>query len=183
MSDKEILGEAQKIYNDVSEWLKYAETKNAGIFAVWTAFLIGMATSEIYWNLHISIQIILLFPLLLGLMLTTLTFLPFLNRIPFLKQMCYRKYKGTRNLKNIVFYQDIFVAAGYKEDRTEAVEEYRSLFSQKVGHIVQGELIDEYLQQIVDVSTVAIVKIYLFGLSIRYVFILLWMVMIGFLVA
>ncbi len=183
MSDKEILEEVQKIYNDVSEWLKYAETKNAGIFAIWTAFIIGMVTSEIYWELHISIQIILLFPLLLGLMFTTLTFLPFLNRIPFLKQMCYKKYKGTRNLKNIMFYQDIFVVAGYQDDRTEAVEKYRRLFSQKVGRIVQGELIDQYFQQIVDVSTVAIMKIYLFGLSVRYVFILLLMVMVRFLIA
>ncbi len=163
--------------------MEYTETKNAGIFAVWTAFLIGMVTSEIYWELHISIQIMLFFPLLLGLMLTTLTFLPFLDRIPFLKQMCYRKYRGTRNLKNIVFYQDIFVGAGYKDNRTEAVEEYRRLFSQKVGRIVQGELIEQYFQQIVDVSTVAIMKIYLFGISIRYVFVLLLMVMIGFLIA
>lgn len=183
MNDREILEEVQKIYNDISEWLKYAETKNAGVFAVWTAFLIGIVTSDIYWGLHIYIQILVLFPLLFGLMLTTLTFLPFLNRISFLKQMCYRKYKGTRNLKNIVFYQDVFVAIGHKEDRTEAVEEYRRLFSQKVGHIVQGDLIDEYLQQIVDVSTVAIMKIYLFGISIRYIFILLLMVIIGFLIA
>ncbi|MBS6161140.1 MAG: hypothetical protein KIC52_07800 [Firmicutes bacterium] len=183
MSDKEILEEVQKIYNDISEWLKYAETKNAGVFAVWTAFLIGIATSDIYWELHIYIQILLLFPLLFGLMLTTLTFLPFLNRISFLKQMCYRKYKGTRKQKNILFYQDVFVAAGYKEDRSEAVEEYRKLFSKKVGRIVQGELVDEYFQQIVDVSTVAIIKIYLFGISVRYIFILLLIVIIGFIIA
>ena len=82
-----------------------------------------------------------------------------------------------------MFYQDVFVAAGYKEDRSEAVEEYRKLFSKKVGRIVQGELVDEYFQQIVDVSTVAIIKIYLFGISVRYIFILLLIVIIGFIIA
>lgn len=31
------LDEVQKIYNDVSEWLKFAEAKHAGLFAIWIA--------------------------------------------------------------------------------------------------------------------------------------------------
>lgn len=35
--NKDVLEELRSIYNDVSEWLKFAETKHAALLAGWTA--------------------------------------------------------------------------------------------------------------------------------------------------
>ena len=49
-NETETMQEIQNIYTDVSEWLKFAEAKHAGLFAVWTAVLIAVMSIDGFFD-------------------------------------------------------------------------------------------------------------------------------------
>lgn len=106
------LDEVQKIYNDVSEWLKFAEAKHAGLFAIWIALLIGVVSTDLFSTLNMTLQVIIIIVILLGSSINLFSFVPFLNRFVWLKNHCFKKYSSIG--ENVVFYQSIFVKT-YKD--------------------------------------------------------------------
>lgn len=60
------LDEVQKIYNDVSEWLKFAEAKHAGLFAIWMALLIGIVSTDLFLMLNMPLKVMIIIVILLG---------------------------------------------------------------------------------------------------------------------
>lgn len=80
--------ELQKIYTDVSEWLKYAEAKHAGLFAVWIAVLGVLVSWNGFSGLEIRLKALLVITVCIGIMIEVFAFWPFLNRFNFIKKWC-----------------------------------------------------------------------------------------------
>lgn len=167
MEKEKLVEELRAINNDVSEWLKFGEAKHAGVFAVWTALVIAIISSETYWRQDNEIKMIIIIPLI-GILISCLAFLPFTNRIAVIKGLCYIKYKNIKS-ENILFYQNIFIVAGCEKDRKMGIDNYKKLLKRNYEIEMEGELIDNYIQQIIDISTVATIKFYLFNWSIKYI--------------
>lgn len=165
------LEELQKIYTDVSEWLKYAETKHAGLFAVWTAFLIAMLSIDEFYKISITLRIAALIIVCIGMGIDLLSFLPFTNRVDFLRKRCYKKYSSYHG--NVVFYQTIYVdtfCTKEEKNSENSVSKYKKILEGKKLQGLDEPLIQDYMQQIIEVSAVGIIKIYLFNIAIKYAF-------------
>lgn len=182
-SDVNILEEVQKIYSDVSEWLKFLEAKHAGTFAVWTALLIAVITSDFYSSLTILWKTIFILPILLGSLINLVSFIPFLNKCKYFKKKAYNKYKDCTD--NAVFYQAIFVKSypGELNESSSAVAKYIEILKTHFGIEIQDTLTIDYVKQIVDVSTVATIKAYLFSVSVTYTLLIIVIVMAGMIIA
>lgn len=167
MSDKECLEELQKIYTDVSEWLKYAEAKHAGLFAVWIAVLGVLVSWNGFSGIEISLKVSLIIVVCVGIMIEVFAFWPFLNRINFVKKWCYKKYSNFGG--NVVFYQSIFVDTYSENNISESIDKYKVILQSK-NMEVNNELMGDYVRQIIEVSTVGTIKIYLFNIATTYIF-------------
>ena len=180
-----MLEELQKIYTDVSEWLKFIETKHAAVFAVWTAMLIAVLSIDAFWDLELYKMILILIPLFVGIIINLLAFMPFLNRWTCLKEHCYKIYDNNQSMcNNRVFYQSIFVQTYVSGQGTDAaVVKYKNLFQSSSDSFWQEVLAEDYMRQIVEVSTVATIKVYLFGISVKYLFGILVLIMAGLIIA
>lgn len=167
-----MLEEIQKIYNDVSEWLKFLEAKHAGLFAVWTAMFIAIITIDDFWNIDIFIRTAVIIIILIGITINLLSFVPFLNRVLFLKKKCYEKYKKNKN--NMIFYQSIFVSTYSEENKIQdSIEKYKQILSESFPQEPDGKIINDYIKQIIQVSEVAAIKAYLFNIATTYTFIII----------
>lgn len=180
------LEELKDIYGDVSEWLKFVETKHAATFAVWTAMIIGLLSSERFWKCKIIIQILLVLPVLIGMLINILAFLPFINRSEQMKRLCWKKYHNVSS-ENTVFYQTIFTSV-YSYVKPEItleaeVDRYKQMMKSRLGDVSFGELETDYMKQIIETATVATIKVYLFELEIKYILALLAVVCVGLLIA
>ncbi|GFO85837.1 hypothetical protein [Anaerostipes butyraticus] len=160
--------EIQYIYKDVSEWLKFAEVKHAGLFAVWTAILISLVSEKDWFNEPLVENTFLLIIAFGGSLINIISFIPFLNRSQYIKEKCYQKYCKYAN--NSVFYQSVFVATYSKIGIQDSVEKYIRMLEKKGVHFENIQLEEDYLKQIIEVSTVATIKIYLFNVAVKYVF-------------
>ena len=180
-----MLEELQKIYTDVSEWLRFIETKHAAVFAVWTAVLIAVLSINEFWNLELYQMILILIPIVMGILINLLAFMPFLNRWSALKERCYKINQNNQSMgNNRVFYQSIFVQTYVNGQGTDAaVSRYKDLFRNCSNLPVQGGLEEDYMRQVIEVSTVASIKVYLFGISVKYLFCVLLLVMLGLIIA
>lgn len=167
MCEMNIIDELKSIYADVSEWLKFAETKHAALFAFWTALLIGVLTSDYYNTLDIRLRYVIIILILIGGILNLISFVPFLNRIEILKKYCYKKYKNCSD--NKIFYQSIFIdtfSVPYNVD--ESVKKYQNSLGITSEDIKNNKLLKDYMRQIIEVSQVATIKYCLFSYSILY---------------
>ena len=172
-----ILQELQTIYADVSEWLRFAEVKHAGLFAVWTAILIAVVNIDSFFN-NITIgKTLFIIVILVGIAIDLLAFFPFLNRCEIIKQWCYREYRKYSG--NSLFYQSIFVDT-YGAD---PVNKYSTILTGKGLVLKNSELEKDYLKQIVEVSTVGTIKVYLFRIAVLYLLFILILAMIAIIIA
>lgn len=179
MGDNNILEEVQKIYNDVSEWLKFLEAKHAALFAVWTALLIAVVTADFFVEAIILWKAVLVIPILVGSMINMISFIPFLNRCKFLRERCYQKYKTSTD--NIVFYQAIF-SKTYQSNNSEE-DKYKELLEEYFEREIDDKLTKDYIKQIVEVSTVASIKAYLFSVAVKYTMAVSLLVIAGLIIA
>lgn len=157
----------EKIYTDVSEWLKFAEAKHAGLLALWTAFIVAAFSLDKFYDLCEQIQICTFIALFLGMMINVLALMPFTNRIRWLKSLCYIRYKKYSG--NLVFYQSVFVSVGKPGlPLNEKADKYKEMLKEEYGCLPQGKLTTDYIKQIIEVATVASIKIFLFSVSTLY---------------
>lgn len=177
--DMNSLGEVQKIYNDVAEWLKFAEAKHAGLFAIWLATLIGFVSADFFSDLNMAIQVVVFIVILLGSSINLLSFIPFLNRNKWLKSKCYEKYSSVG--ENCVFYQSIFVKT-YKDNINDSIQEYKKILRRR-GFTVNDELTNDYIRQVIEVSTVGTIKVYLFSWAVKYTVAVMLMAIVGLVIA
>lgn len=173
------LQELQAIYADVSEWLRFAEAKHAGLFAVWTAILIAVISIDSFFDRITMEKALLLIIILVGIMIDLISFLPFLNRDARIRRWCYKEYK--RYSGNSLFYQSIFVDT-YSESG-DSIHKYKTILAGKGLELENSELEKDYLKQIVEVSTVGTIKVYLFRVAAQYTFFIIIMLMISIIIA
>ncbi|MBR5597605.1 MAG: hypothetical protein IKW30_09395 [Lachnospiraceae bacterium] len=168
MQDNSIVKEELKnIYSDVSEWLKYAEVKHAGILVFWTALVVAAFSVDKFYNLTDELQIYILLAMVLGILINIFALVPFTNRIKWLKKMCYNRYKEYAG--NLVFYQSIFVSVSLPNlTLDEEADRYKEILKEEFGYVPQGKIITDYIKQIIEVATVATIKTFLFSISAWY---------------
>ena len=169
---------AQTIYQDINEWLKFAETKHAALIAAWIALWIGIASLEIQ-DPFVIVQYTALVCIVICGFVNFLSFLPFLNKSEYLKERCIKKYGGTTD--NILFYLSVFIQSA---PETTGRNTYKANFMNSLegGDSAPCKLLDNYLDQIIDASTVATIKVYLFGLSLKLALLSLGIVLLSLLI-
>ncbi len=180
--EKNISEELAKIYGDVSEWLKFAETKHAAVFAAWIAILIAALSIDKFYALSIFWNVVIIIPILVGMAINLMAFMPFTNRSKMLRNRCKTVYGHIE--ENCVFYQSIFVHT-YNENwkLKEQMEKYKTMLESSFEHPAYTKLDDDYVTQIIEVSTVATIKIYLFSLSVKYIVCLLCLIFVSLIIA
>lgn len=157
----------EKIYSDVSEWLKFAEAKHAAALALWTALVVGALSSDKFYELAAAWQNCILSLLLIGMAINIVALTPFVNRVEWLKKDCYNKYKTHSD--NLIFYQSIFVSVYTPNSTTDTrVDKYKDILKQEYNQPITGKLTTDYIKQIVDAATVATIKTYLFSVTSWY---------------
>lgn len=174
MEELNITDELKNIYADVSEWLKFAETKHAALFAFWTALLIGVLTSDYCNTLDICLRYFIIIVIMIGGIFNLISFVPFLNQCMRLKKRCYDIYHNTRG--NRIFYKSIFIDTFCDSGNTEdSIKKYQDLLGitfeeEENKRILKDDtgILKDYIRQIIEVSQVATIKFYIFDLAIRY---------------
>ena len=167
MQNNDIKEDLEKIYSDVSEWLKFAEAKHAGALALWTALIVAAFSVDNFYLLSDPLQICIFAALFFGMLINVFAMMPFTNRIYWIRKLCYNKYKGYSG--NLVFYQSVFVSVGSPEKSLDdKVSKYKEMLKEEYGCLPQGKLITDYIKQIIEVATVASIKTFLFSVSIWY---------------
>lgn len=162
------LQEVEKIYQDVSEWLKFAEAKHAGLFAVWVAALSMTVTLDVSQGIAKIFQIALIAAICIGILIELFAFFPFLNRRSFLKRMCYKKYGKYGG--NAVFYQSVFIDTFSNGNINAAMDKYMEILRRKGLKTDSCELMKDYVRQIIEVAETGTIKIYLFSIAAKYSF-------------
>ena len=165
--EERALEEAQKIYADVSSWLNFCELKHAGMFAAYMALFIAIVQLKVHWG---EVQALVLIALLLCLICNVVSFIPFLIQREWIKKVSWRKIPP--NLKvNRVFYNSIFRQSHTMVNGklNDVRSDYKNFFMSEFSgvRLASGSLLDNYLDQIVEVSSVAAIKYYLFGLACK----------------
>ncbi len=160
MSDNErAISLAQTIYQDINEWLKFAEAKHAALIAAWIALWIGIISLDLQYPFTI-VQFTALICIILCASINFFSFFPLLNKSECLKRRCVKKYSNTS--QNTLFYISIFIQSAnpntYKTNFMKTLEIPKHPIS---------KLLDNYLNQIIDVSAVATIKVYLFAISLK----------------
>ena len=181
------LEELKSIYADASEWLKFLEAKHAGLFAVWTAALIAILSSDQFGNISRFYQVIIVAIVCGGLLINIIALAPFLNqhkRIKNMLQKCtYEKYKMYD--ENAVFYITVF-SKTYNTNtdyRAESVRRYKDILQQRGFQDLDTQFYIDYMMQIIDVSTVGSIKAYLFNLATKYSVIVMVVGIVGMVIA
>lgn len=167
--ERQALEEAQKIYADVSNWLNFCELKHAGMFAAYIALFIAVLQLET--SICIGARIAVLSAILVCVVINGLSFIPFLNQSKWIVRKCRNVIRINGN-ENKVFYQSIFArSVRIKNDKAvDSRNDYKQLFMKEFpGKILQpGSLLDNYLDQIVDISMVVSIKAYLFSIACKF---------------
>lgn len=167
MQDNDLKEDLEKIYSDVSEWLKFAEAKHTGALVLWTALLVAAFSTDEFYSLCDLQQVCLIAALFVGMLINVFAMIPFTNRIYWIKKMCFDKYKKYSG--NLIFYQSIFVSVGSPEKSLDdKVNKYIEMLKEEYQDLPQGKLITDYIKQIIEVATVTTIKTFLFGISAWY---------------
>lgn len=160
MNDNErAISLAQTIYQDINEWLKFAEAKHAALLAAWIALWIGIISLDLQYPFTI-VQYTALICITLCASINFLSFFPFLNKSDIIKKLCRKEYNAAPD--NVLFYISIFIQSANQNV-------YKTNFMNSLGgtNISSSGLLDHYLNQIIDVSTIATIKVYLFAISLK----------------
>lgn len=172
MKEQEQLIELKEIYKDASDWLKFAEAKNAAL----TTFLLFLLTQLIEGSIcpelfgskmaYVMVKCIIS----VSLVINITSYVPFFSRLKPISYMtqkyCERLCRGGK--ENIVFYLDV----ARKQD-DELVAALDILEDHK-----ENKLIESYAMQCVQTSKVAASKLLLFD-SVIAIHILGSIVVIG----
>lgn len=175
-SECNALEEAQKIYADISNWLNFCEIKHAGMLAAYIALFIAILQLEILSSEAIRAGVLLV--MLLNIAIHVISFFPFLNRNQYVRYKARIALEDTLEQNNRVFYQSIFVQSNQIDQNVvkDTREDYKKFFLEEFSNyssenqqlvVETGSLLDNYLDQVVEVSAVASVKVYLFEIACK----------------
>lgn len=165
---REALQQAQYIYDDVSKWLNFCELKHAGMFAAYIALFI--AITQIKHEIPLCLVVLGLIVTMICAGINGFSFMPFLNRNKRVVCALRTRISGLRS-ENLVFYQAIIVQSitfnenGYMDTRERYKSAFLSEFSLTQANC--GRLIDNYLDQIVEISLVTFIKACLFDIACK----------------
>lgn len=165
----------KEIYEDNTNWLNFAELKNGALLAISGVFLQIIIDSIDSFGL----RWLLVFLCVIIILLTGLSFIPFLNSnksIKWLAKEFYdRKYTNSLNSGNIFFYVNVFLSS--EDEYTEAV---KSITNKKDD---LNEIEKNYIKQIMAISTIASIKYFIFTISMCLFLINVFIFIIFFLLA
>lgn len=183
MNDSEqAISLAQTVYQDINEWLKFTEAKHAALLAAWIALWIGIISIDLQYPFTI-VRYTALICIMLCASINFLSFFPFLNKMDILQKLCRQKYDGASN--NVLFYISIFIQFTDQNAQSANQNTYKINFMNALGstNSSSSKLLDDYLEQIVDVSTVVTIKVYLFALSLKLAVVSFIIVLLSLLIA
>ena len=182
-SQKDPLDEIKDIYQNISEWLKFAEAKHAGLIAVWIALFVAIFSERDMFINYTCLYTLILLLLLFGFLINLISFMPFLNRSTIIKHLCSHSCKAYSG--NRIFYQSIFVDTYISNvnSGTASLNIYKQNFLPEFSAQYESDLLNDYIRQIIDVSTVGTIKTYLFGLSIKYTIVVIIIITAGLIIA
>lgn len=162
-NSKEALHEIQKIYDDVSKWTNYFEVKHAAMLAAEVALLAGLVGIIKIPTYYIAIQLIFIIFLSFTMIINAISLMPFLNRKWKLVKWCRKDIKNAS--ENLVFYQSIFALSIDQNSGVDTRDNYKRKFLAIFNINLQQcpKLIDDYLNQVIEVSIVVSVEAWLFN--------------------
>lgn len=65
----------------------------------------------------------------------------------------------------------------------DSIEEYKKILTRKGFGTIDGDLINDYIRQVIEVSTVGTIKVYLFSLAVKYTVVIMIITIVGLIVA
>lgn len=159
--------ELKAIYDENIQWLNFAELKNGALLTMMLA-LLGIIT-QIEMSIYIT-TFFAVFSIVIA-CICILSFVPFSNRLKFLsnyiKEEYAKKNTGSLNSKNIIFYVEIFVDG--KDRYKEALIKVLNQNSNYPFSLLE----ENYIEQILQISTIASIKYYLFKKAVMFLMIML----------
>lgn len=172
---RKALCEIQKIYDDVSKWTNYFEVKHAAMLAAEVALLVGIIKIQISF---IAIQFIFIIFLGITMIINAISLMPFLNRKLKFVKWCRKDIKNAS--ENLVFYQSIFALSIDQNSGVDTRDNYKRKFLAIFNINLQQcpKLINNYLDQVVEVSIVVSVEAWLFKIASTFLFVVLVITMI-----
>ncbi len=150
------------IFKNVNDWLKYAETKNAGILAITSALIFGLlrlnnSNYNSFWICFIYCMI------LVGIVVVILALVSF---SPVLDKFYTREISGTADHDNLFFFMDIKDYKDFKKNKDHVA--YLKLLYKKANQQYKQNLIEEDLaKQIIVNSQIAFRKFKIFDLILN----------------
>lgn len=163
--------ELKDIYQDNVNWLNFAELKNGVLLTVSGLFL-----QMIIDNITSScMKCILIFFCGVVILLTCVSFIPFLNSNKIIKSIAKKyysnKFDDSLKCNNIVFYANVFLSS--EKDYLQAVEK-------TIPNLSLDSLERNYINQIRAISAIASIKYFLFSISMQVFFLVIFAFIIVF---
>lgn len=161
MRDKKMNDELKEIYKENVEWLNFAELKNGALLAI-SGVLLQIIFEHVD-DIFLRTLFIVLYSLVI--VITSVSFIPFLNSNKIIKWFAKkyykrRKYKGCKEASNIIFYVNIFLSS--EEEYIEKAVEMLHLKSKELDDFEKN-----YIKQLFPISTIVAIKYFLFDIAMR----------------
>lgn len=157
------------IYQENIQWLNFAELKNGVLLAIMGVVLEVVGSQNIF-NEIMKLGLIIFCAIIM--IVCAMSFVPFINSNKYIvkitkKYYQWKGYKDAKEQQNIIFYVNIFLSQcnGYKEAVCNSLS----------VNIDDLENIDNnYIDQVIAISTISSVKYFLFSIGINlFMFLLL----------
>lgn len=120
--EPDVLGDLKYIFDNVNNWLNFAELKNGALLVFLTTVIIGLIQFKLPNDGSIVMQVIyvtLMIDVLISIIILLLSFIPKISSI---------KHKYNANIiyinKNLIFFEDIIKAKDYEEYLINIYEDY-----------------------------------------------------------
>lgn len=151
-----VLEELKDIFQNVNNWLNFAEIKHGALIALDTTFILGVIASMFEGNVK-CLGVVGLIIIVLSLLLSMYSYYPNIKGIKDDWMFCEKKLTPNRNL---LFYRDI-----YKLSNEEYLKKlYKDYYDIEITKYSKQEL--DYAEEIVVNSRITMKKYFLFKISL-----------------
>lgn len=156
-NSKEILEQLKEIFENVNNWLNFAEAKNGALVAFDIA-IIGTILGTDYFKNYTSILIILVVGFSISLVVALISFIPNLNK--FINN--FSRSSQPKDDDNLIFFGDIqkYTAITYVQKL------YKNYINIDIDEKDIKKLVFDYASEIIENSKICILKYKLFKFSI-----------------
>lgn len=161
--------EIKYIYDDNYRWLIFVEAKHIAMVTLLVSLIALLNNKDglIYFD-NAIIKYSAIFFLVISLLISLSSFLPWLNRNRFLVNRC--KWYNRKVAVNVFFYSSIFNMAVKDSDMGFSNKYYDYIFEEYCNG--NKKLINanrDIINQIIDISQITTIKCYLFELSLKII--------------